>query len=261
MFNVRHRSRSPPHQSRDLLQNDERPLPIGWERRISNNVDPSRVYYTNGRQSQWHFPNNEQNPNFVITEPEPLAHIQRTEAEYQARIALAQEEERRAQRQALIEHRALIQRVEDERRARIALAQAEERLNLREHLELIINNNDLNNDFNEYNIGVLNSLREFILEHNIEPINQWRVGDYISDLMDLIRMIKDPDIKVDLKRLCKKIFEEMYEKLANEKKLIDDGLTMHDARDTENLIRQLSGLNYIYNRFMNAINNINENDF
>ena len=248
MFNVRHRSRSPPHQSRDLLQNDERPLPIGWERRISNNVDPSRVYYTNGRQSQWHFPNDEQNPNFVITEPE---HIQRTKAEYQARIALAHEEERRAQRQALIERRALIQRAEDEYQARIALAQAEESLNLREHLELIISNND----FDGYNIGVLNTLREFILRDNIEPMNPWSVRDYISDLIHLIRMIKDQNVNSRLKRLCKKIFEEMYEKLANEKKLIDDGLTTHNETDTANLIRQLDALNYLYNSFINAINN------
>jgi hypothetical protein len=241
MFNVRHIpenrfSRSPQrHQPHDPLQNDERPLPIGWERRISNNVDPGRVYYTNGRQSQWHFPNNEQNPNFVITEPESRAHIQRTEAEYQARIALAHEEERRVQRRALEERRALIQRVEDEYQARIALVQEEERSNLRENLELIISNND----FNGYNIGVLSALREFIVHHNIEPMNPWSVRDYISDLIHLIRMIKDQDIHSNLKRLCKKIFEEMYEKLANEKKLIDDGLTTHDETDTANLIRQL----------------------
>jgi len=258
MFNVRHipenRSRSPPHLSRDHLQNDERPLPIGWERRISNTVDPGEVYYTNGRQSQWNFPNH---PNFVITEPEPRAHIQRAEAEYQARIELAQAEERQAQRQALIESRALIQRAEAEYQAHIELAQAEERLNLRENLELITNNND----FNEYNIGVLNALRRFILQHNIEPMNVWSVRDYISDLTHLIRMLKDPGIEVDLKRLCKKIFEEMYKKLVNEKKLIDDGLTMHDERDTAHLIQQLNGLHSIYNRFMNYTNNIDENDF
>jgi hypothetical protein len=37
MLNVRHlpenRSRLPPHQQRDALENHERPLPIGWERR------------------------------------------------------------------------------------------------------------------------------------------------------------------------------------------------------------------------------------
>jgi hypothetical protein len=37
-------------------QKNKRSLPIGWERRTSNNIDPSRVYYTNGRQSQWNFP-------------------------------------------------------------------------------------------------------------------------------------------------------------------------------------------------------------
>jgi len=35
MFN---RSRSPPHQPRDPLQNDQRSLPIGWNRVFSNNV-------------------------------------------------------------------------------------------------------------------------------------------------------------------------------------------------------------------------------
>jgi hypothetical protein len=47
----------------------------------------------------------------------------------------------------------------------------------------------------------------------------------------------------------------MYEKLANEKKLIDDGLTTHNETDTADLIRQLNGLNSIYNSFRNAINN------
>jgi hypothetical protein len=254
MFNVRHIpenrfSRSPQrHQPHDPLQNDERPLPIGWKKRISNNIDPGRVYYTNGRQSQWNFPNHEQNPNSVITEPEPRAHIQRAEAEYQARNELAQAEER----QALIERRALIQRAEAEYQAHIELAQAEERLNLREHLELI----DLNNNFNLYNIALLNSLKQFILQHNIQPMNPQSVRNYISDLIHLIRMLNDPGIEVDLKRLCKKIFEEMYEKLAGEKKLIDDGLTMHDARDRQNLIQQLNQLNSIYNSFMNSINNI-----
>jgi hypothetical protein len=252
MFNVQHRSRSPPHQSRDLLQNAERPLPIGWERRISNNVDPGRVYYTNGRQSQWNFPNNEQNPNFVITEPEHLAHIQLTEAEYLARIALAHEEERQAQRQALIERRALIQRAEEEYQARIALAQEEERSNLREHLELIIRNND----FNEYNIGVLNILTEFILQDNTNPMTPLSVRIYIYDLVFLNRMLQNPDIHSDLKRLCKKIFEEMYEKLVNEKKLIDDGLATHETEDTEEIIAQLKRIDPIYNNFRNIINNM-----
>lgn len=51
-------SRSPQrHRPRDSLENHERPLPIGWNRRISDNVYPGGVYYTNGRQKQWHFPN------------------------------------------------------------------------------------------------------------------------------------------------------------------------------------------------------------
>ena len=72
----------------------------------------------------------------------------------------------------------------------------------------------------------------------------------------MIYMLRDRNVHSVLKHLCEKIFEEMYEKLVKEKKLIDDGLTTHDEADTANLIRQLDGLNYIYNRFMNAINNI-----
>jgi hypothetical protein len=254
MFNniPENRSRSPQrYQPRDPLQNDERPLPIGWERRISNNVDLGRVYYTNGRQSQWHFPNQEQNPNFVITEPEPPAYIQRAEAEYQARIELAQEEERQAQRQALIERRALLQRAEEERRALIQRAQAEERLSLREKLALITNE-----DFNEYNIETFFSLRRMILQDNEQPINRLNVLFYIMDLESMINILRDRNVHYDLKRLCENIFEEMFEKLANEKKLIDDGLTTHDEEDTIFLIRQLnSRLNPVYNRFMNAINN------
>ena len=254
MFNniPENRSRSPPHHHpRDPLQNDDRPLPLGWEIRISDNVHPGRVYYTNGRQSQWHFPNQEQNPNFVITEPEPPAYIQRAEAEYQARIELAQEEERQAQRQALIERRALLQRAEEERRALIQRAQAEERLSLREKLALITNE-----DFNEYNIETFFSLRRMIVVDNEQPINRLNVLFYIMNLETMINILRDRNVHYDLKRLCENIFEEMFEKLVNEKKLIDDGLTTHDEEDTIFLIRQLnSRLNPVYNRFMNAINN------
>lgn len=51
--------RSPQRAQRDAFENDERPLPIGWVRRTSNNVDPGRVYYANGGQTQWNFPNQE----------------------------------------------------------------------------------------------------------------------------------------------------------------------------------------------------------
>jgi len=55
-------SRSPQrHRPRDSLENHERPLPKGWNRRTSNNVYPGKVYYTNGRQSKWHFPNQDLN--------------------------------------------------------------------------------------------------------------------------------------------------------------------------------------------------------
>jgi hypothetical protein len=247
MFNVRHIpenrfSRSPQrYQPRDPLQNDERPLPIGWERRISNNVDPSRVYYTNGRQSQWNFPNQE--------------------AEYQARIELEEREER--QRAQAVERRARhrIQRAqgverraqEVERRALMARVLAEVRrnrrigLNLQEHLELLTSNNH----FNDYNRGiVLGTLRQFILNDNMEPTNNpVSVRVYIEDLQHLIDFLENPVVHSDLKFLCERIFEEMYKKLAEEKKLIDSGHTTHNARDTAEINFHLNVLNSIYREF------------
>jgi hypothetical protein len=37
-----------------------RPLPLGWNRAFSNKISQGRVYYTNGRQSQWNFPKQDQ---------------------------------------------------------------------------------------------------------------------------------------------------------------------------------------------------------
>jgi len=243
-------SRSPPHnRPRDLLQNDERQLPFGWEERISNNVDPSRVYYTNGRQSQWNFPNQE--------------------AEYQARIQLAQAEERqrvqaeerrarhRIQRAQGVERRAQAeerQRVQAEERQRV-LAEvrrnSEIGLNLQEHLELLTSINH----FNDYNRGiVLGTLRQFILNDNIEPpMNQWSVRVYIEDLQHLIDFLENPVVHSDLKFLCERIFEEMYKKLAEEKKLIDGGLIRDDERETAEINSHLMKLNSLYAEFREII--------
>jgi len=241
MFNARHtpenRSRSPPHyQPSDPLQNDERPLPLGWTRRISNNVDP---YYTNGQQSQWNFPNQEQN----LTE----ALIQRVEAEYQVRIERVQAEERRAR----IQRAEAEERQREEAEERRALIQAEERQSLREKLALITND-----DFNDYNIETFLSLRRMIVVDNEQPINRLNLIVYILDLRSLIAILKDPYIHSVLKRLCENIFEEMYEKLAKEKELIDFGFTRHNERDTAYIIWQLNEFESIYTEFRNIINNI-----
>ena len=187
--------RSPRHQPRDRLQqNDHRPLPIGWSRNVSNNVDPGRVYYSNGRQTQWNFPNQAQ-----------------TEQEDHDIVP-----------------------------------------NLRENLALISNNNN----FNQLDIDVLSSLRRMILEDNELTINRRNIEVYIMDLETLISMLRDRRVHYVLKHLCEQIFEEMYEKLAKEKQIIDFGYTSHNERDTTYLNRELNGLNSIYIRFRNSINNI-----
>ena len=187
--------RSPRHQPRDPLQNDERPLPIGWNRVFSNNVDPGRVYYTNGRgHSQWNFPNE-------------------AEAEQEDREIVP---------------------------------------NLRENLALISNNNN----FNQLDMDVLSVLRRMITEDNELTINRTNIEVYIMDLETLISMLRDRRVHYVLKHLCEQIFEEMYEKLAKEKQIIDFGYTSHNERDTTYLNRELNGLNSIYIRFRNIINNI-----
>lgn len=185
--------RSPRHQPRDLLQNDELPLPIGWRRNISHNVDPGRVYYTNGRQSQWNFPNQaetEQEDHYIVP-------------------------------------------------------------NLRENLALISNNND----FNERNMDILITLR-MILD-NEQPINILTIRTYMMALNSLIYFLRDREVHYVLKHLCEQIFEEIYEKLAKEKQMIDFGYTTHNE-DTIYINEELDRLNSIYIRFMNITNNISD---
>jgi hypothetical protein len=75
------------------------------------------------------------------------------------------------------------------------------------------------------------------------------------NLESIIYILRDRNVHSVLKHLCEKLFEEMYEKLAKEKQIIDYGYSSHNEADTANLIRQLNRLNLVYNRFMNAINN------
>ena len=199
------------------MENDERPLPFGWVRAISNNVDPDRVYYTNGIQSRWDFPNQEEDERRARIE---LA--QRRQARRQARIQLAQAEQ---------EHREIIP-------------------NLRENLALISNN-----DFNEHNMDVLITLR-MILEDNEEPINILTIGTYMRALNALIYFLRNRDLHYDLKSLCEQIFEEIYEKLAKEKQVIDFGHTSHNERDTIIINEELNRLNSLYISFRNVINNL-----
>ena len=179
------------HEPRDPLQNDERPLPIGWVTNVSHNVDPGRVYYTNGRQSQWNFP--------IQAETEQEDH--------------------------------------------------DIGGNLRENLELISNNND----FNERSMDVLITLR-MILEDNEQPINTLTIRTYMMQLGALIHFLRDIEVHYVLKHLCEQIFEEIYEKLAKEKQMIDFGYTLHN----EDTIYDLDRLNSIYIKFRNIINNISD---
>ena len=213
MFNLGRLSRSPTrHQPRDPLENDERPLPEGWNRAISRNVDPDRVYYYNGRNSQWDFPNQE------------------GIAERRARIVAEQ-----AEADILV---------------RIQLSQAGN--NLREILRIIT----INNYFNERNMDVLRTLTIMILEHNQQPIDRSSITIYIQDLYTLIRILRSSDIHYNLKYLCEKIFEEMHEKLAKEKQMIEFGHTSHNERDIAHLMYNLNNhLDSLYIRFRNVINN------
>jgi hypothetical protein len=181
--------------------------------------------------SQWDFPypeEEESRQQYDVVADE-VFHI---EAELQARNERAQ-----AERQA---------RLEAEQEYRDNLLKK-----LRENLALISNNND----FNEYNMDVLISLRRMILQDNEQPINRLTVLTYILDLESLISILRDRNVHSDLKHLCENIFEEMYEKLANEKKLIEDGFTRHNEYDTTYLNEELNRLNSIYDSFMYTINN------
>ena len=216
MFNLGRLSRSPTrHQPRDPLENDERPLPLGWNRAISRNVDPDRVYYTNGIQSQWDFPNQE------------------GIAERRARIVAEQ-----AEADILV---------------RIQLSQAGN--NLREILRIITINS---NFFNRHNMNVLTTLTDIILEDNEEPINRLSIRTYMLDLDLLITRIKDRDAHYNLKYLCEKIFEEMHEKLAKEKQMIEFGYSSHNEIDTEYINEELNMLNFLYISFRNVINNVSD---
>jgi len=129
-------------------------------------------------------------------------------------------------------------------------SQQEDRENLGENLALISNN------FNEYNMDVLSSLRRMILQDNEQPINRLTILTYMSDLESLIYILRDRNVHSDLKHLCENIFEEMYEKLAKENEIINFGYTSHNERDTTYLNEQLNRLNSIYNMFMYTINNV-----
>ena len=144
-----HHPRSPPHHPREPLQNDERTLPIGWNRAFSNNVAPGRVYYTNGRRRQWNFPNPEGELQAEAThdrrldrleadpeevdpeEADRLASIEAAQRRHDRRLARlgdAQEEFDRQRRNARRNARRLAAEAEAEeadRLARIEAAQAE----------------------------------------------------------------------------------------------------------------------------------------
>jgi len=205
-------------------------LPPNWTRNFNHT---GRIYYSNmlTGHSQWDFPypeEEESRQQYDVVADE-VFHI---EAELQARNERAQ-----AERQA---------RLEAEQEYRDNLLKK-----LRENLALISNNND----FNEYNMDVLISLRRMILQDNEQPINRLTVLTYILDLESLISILRDRNVHSDLKHLCENIFEEMYEKLANEKKLIEDGFTRHNEYDTTYLNEELNRLNSIYDSFMYTINN------
>jgi len=222
MFNFRNVEQ--PHYTRPL------PLPPNWTRNFNHT---GRIYYSNMStgHSQWDFPypeEEESRQQYDVVADE-VFHI---EAELQARNERAQ-----AERQA---------RLEAEQEYRDNLLEK-----LRENLALISNNNN----FNEYNMDIFSSLRRMILQDNEQPINRLTVHTYISDLGSLISILRDRNVHSDLKYLCENIFEEMYEKLANEKKLIEDGFTRHNEYDTTYLNEELNRLNSIYDSFMYIINN------
>ena len=216
---------------------DTRPLPLppNWTRNFNHT---GRIYYSNMStgHSQWDFPypeEEESRQQYDVVADE-VFHI---EAERQARNERAQAE-RQARLEALLEAS-----LEAEQEYRDNLLEK-----LRENLALISNNN-------EYNMDVLISLRRMILQDNEQPINRLTVLTYILDLESLISILRDRNVHSDLKHLCENIFEEMYEKLAKEKELIDFGFTRHNEYDTTYLNEELNRLNSIYDSFMYTINN------
>ena len=122
MVNLGRLARSPRHQPHEPLENDERPLPLGWHRAISNNVVPGKVYYTNGIESRWKFPNQEENQPFIQLQPledERRARFQELRARIQEHKARIQKREARSiqEREARIQKRlASIEAAEEDRR-------------------------------------------------------------------------------------------------------------------------------------------------
>ena len=90
------------------------------------------------------------------------------------------------------------------------------------------------------------------------PINRSTIRMYIYDLDIMIRMLRDRNVHYNLKYLCEKIFQEMYEKLAREKQMIDNEFTSHNETDTIYINAELNRLNSIYISFSNIINNVSD---
>ena len=101
-------------------------------------------------------------------------------------------------------------------------------------------------------------LTRIITEDNEQPINRSTIVTYIINLDIMIRMLRDRNVHYNLKYLCEKIFEVIYEKLAKEKQMIDNEFTSHNERDTIYINEYLNRLNSIYNRFSNIINNVSD---
>ena len=110
-------------------------------------------------------------------------------------------------------------------------------------------------------MDMLSSISRMILEDNQRPINRLTlISSYIMNLESMIYILRDRNVHSVLKHLCEKLFEEMYEKLAKEKQVIDYGYSSHNEYDTRYLTRELNRLNSIYNRFRNIINNMSDSD-
>ena len=105
-------------------------------------------------------------------------------------------------------------------------------------------------------MGILRVLTRIITEDNELPINRWNIRTYIDDLEILVIMLTDRNVHYNLKYLCEQIFEEIYEKLAKEKQMIDHGHISHNEIDTRYINEYLNMLNFIYIRFRNVISNL-----
>ena len=137
-------------------------------------------------------------------------------------------------------------RIEREQAELQALLEAEQEArngsDLRENLEFITNNNN----FDQLNMDMLSSIARMILVDNQLPINRLTIlQSYIMNLESMTYILRNRNVHSDLKHLCEKLFEEMYEKLAKEKQIIDFGYSSHNESDTTYLTRHLNGLNSI----------------